>query len=73
MRVLIDFLRDDSGAVTIDWVTLTAGVLVAGLVAIFVIYGGGVSALVSETNERANAHYQNVDPGTPNNLNGLGQ
>lgn len=69
MRLFSQLLDDDAGAVTIDWVTLTAGVLLAGMVTIYTIYGGGVSTLVAATNELANAHYENVDPGSPKNLN----
>lgn len=47
---MIKFLGDDLGAVTIDWVAITAGVLMLGLVAIFAIYNNGVSTLVSKTN-----------------------
>lgn len=47
---MIKFLGDDLGAVTIDWVAITAGVLMLGLVAIFAIYNNGVSPLVSKTN-----------------------
>lgn len=28
---LIDFLRDDTGAVAVDWVVLTAGIVAMGL------------------------------------------
>ena len=40
------FLSDDAGAVTIDWVALTAGVLVVGFIAVYAIYNDGVISLV---------------------------
>lgn len=42
-----DFLRDDSGAITVDWVTLTAGLLLFGIAIIFAIFDGGVDPLVN--------------------------
>jgi Flp pilus assembly pilin Flp len=50
MTKFTKFLGDDAGAVTIDWVTLTAGIIMLGLVTVFAIYNNGVSPLVSEIN-----------------------
>lgn len=36
MTIFTKFLRDDSGAVTLDWVALTAGILLLGIA---VVYG----------------------------------
>ena len=44
------FLSDDAGAVTIDWVALTAGVLVAGIIVVYAIYNDGVSSLADNVN-----------------------
>lgn len=58
-----EFIQDEAGAATIDWVTLTMGVLLAGIVAIYSIYGGGVSALVDETAALMVVH-GDLEPGT---------
>ena len=44
------FLRDDTGAVTIDWVALTAGILLLGIIVVYAIFNNGVSSLVSNVN-----------------------
>jgi hypothetical protein len=43
-------LDDDAGAVTVDWVALTASILLLGLVAVFSIFTNGAAPLVSRTN-----------------------
>jgi hypothetical protein len=44
-----DFARDDSGAITVDWVVLTAGVVALGGLAVAAITGnmGNVGAKVN--------------------------
>lgn len=44
------FLRDETGAINVDWVTLTAGVIVVGIVIVFAVYKAGVAPLVVEVN-----------------------
>ena len=44
------FLSDDAGAVTIDWVALTAGILLLGIMVVYAIFNNGVSTLVSNVN-----------------------
>jgi Flp pilus assembly pilin Flp len=44
------FLSDDAGAVTIDWVALTAGILLLGILVVYSIFNNGVSSLVSKIN-----------------------
>jgi hypothetical protein len=44
------FLCDDSGAVTIDWVSLTAGILLLGIAVVYGVYQGGVSPLTGSIN-----------------------
>jgi hypothetical protein len=34
MQRLVDFLKDEGGAVTVDWVVLTASVVILGMVII---------------------------------------
>ena len=44
------FLSDDRGAITVDWVALTAGVLLVGIMVVYAIANNGVSSLVSNVN-----------------------
>jgi hypothetical protein len=50
MKIYREFLRDDTGAVTIDWVALTAGVLLLGIMVVYAIFNGGVAVLVNKIN-----------------------
>jgi len=68
MQGLHHFAADEAGAITTDWVALTAGVLLVGIVAVFAIYGNGGSAIVENVNELANSHHENVDTGDIANL-----
>ena len=49
------FLRDESGAVTIDWVALTAGILLLGIVLVYSIFNNGVATLSSTINSQLSA------------------
>lgn len=50
MTKFTKFLSDDAGAVTIDWVALTAGILLLGILVVYSIFNNGVSSLVSKVN-----------------------
>ncbi len=50
MKTYREFFRDDTGAVTIDWVALTAGVLLLGIMVVYAIFNGGVAVLVNKIN-----------------------
>jgi len=54
------FLSDDAGAVTIDWVALTAGILLLGIMVVYSIFNNGVSTLVSKVNSTLNTVSTNV-------------
>ena len=62
------FLGDDTGAVTIDWVALTAGVLLLGIMVVYAIFNNGVSSLVSNVNSTLRGVSTNVSIGTLDNL-----
>lgn len=51
MNRIARFLRDDSGAVTVDWVAITAGVILLAILVVFSIFNNGVAGLVSKSNE----------------------
>ena len=69
MTKFTKFLSDDVGAVTIDWVALTAGILLLGIMVVYAIFNNGVSSLVSNVNSTLEGVTTNIDIGTVENLN----
>ncbi len=69
MTKFTKFLSDDAGAVTIDWVALTAGILLLGIMVVYAIFNNGVSVLVSNVNSTLTGVSTNVSIGTVENLN----
>ncbi len=69
MTKFTKFLSDDAGAVTIDWVALTAGILLLGIMVVYAIFNNGVSVLVSNVNSTLEGVSTNVSIGTVENLN----
>ena len=55
MTKFTKFLSDDAGAVTIDWVALTAGILLLGIMVVYAIFNNGVSTLVANVNSTLSA------------------
>jgi hypothetical protein len=55
-------LRDDRGAVTVDWVSLTAGILLVGLAVVYAIFRN-MEPVVDEVNATMANMPLNVDPG----------
>ncbi|MEM7509002.1 MAG: pilus assembly protein [Pseudomonadota bacterium] len=45
MTNLKTFIHDEAGAVTIDWVAMTAGMLLLGIALVFGIFNNGVDPL----------------------------
>lgn len=72
MSELRGFLRDDAGAITIDWVTLTAGVLIVGMVVVFAIYNAGVAPVVIEMNASVVDEFGDVERGKGIDCNTFG-
>ncbi len=50
VKLLRRFRSDDTGAVTIDWVALTSGMLLLGIMVVYSIFDGGVNSLVTGIN-----------------------
>ena len=50
VRLLRCFRNDDTGAVTIDWVALTSGILLLGIMVVYAIFNLGVSSLADNVN-----------------------
>ncbi len=64
MTKFTKFLNDDAGAVTIDWVALTAGILLLGIMVVYAIFNNGVSSLVKNVNSTLSGVTTAVDTGT---------
>lgn len=65
------FLRDETGAVTIDWVALTAGILLLGIMVVYAVFNDGVGPLlttITDSLQGANV-VTNDDIGTKPDLN----
>lgn len=65
MTKFFNFLRDESGAVTIDWVALTAGILLLGITLVYAIFNNGVGSLAKNINSNLTAAGANVSTGSP--------
>jgi len=65
MIKLARFVRDEAGAVTIDWVALTAGILLLGITLVYAIFNTGVGNLAKNINSNLAAAGSNVQTGTP--------
>lgn len=70
MTKFFKFLSDEAGAVTIDWVALTAGILLLGIMVVYAIFNNGVSSLVSNVNSTLSGVTTSVSTGSTPNLNG---
>ncbi|MEO1494658.1 MAG: hypothetical protein AAFV19_21120 [Pseudomonadota bacterium] len=68
MTIFNKFLNDEAGAVTIDWVALTAGILLLGIALVYGIFNNGVSPLQTSINSQLGAAVS-VDTGTAPTLN----
>ena len=69
MTKLAQFLNDDAGAVTIDWVALTAGILLLGIMVVYAIFNNGVASLVSNVNSTLSGIATDIDVGPAPDLN----
>ena len=65
-----NFLRDDAGAITIDWVALTAGILLMGIMVVYAIFNGGVGGLTENISATLAGIVTDVDTGASPDLNG---
>jgi hypothetical protein len=65
-----NFLRDDAGAITIDWVALTAGILLMGIMVVYAIFNGGVGVLVNDISSTLASITTDVDTGDTPGFNG---
>ncbi len=68
MTKFTKFLNDDAGAVTIDWVALTAGILLLGIMVVYAIFNTGVASLVTNVNSTLSGVTTNLTTGSLSNL-----
>lgn len=59
MKRILTSLRDESGAVTVDWVVLTAAVVGLGIGAMSILLGGQTEALAANTATHIDAEMSN--------------
>lgn len=69
MRQIKVFFLDERAAVTVDWVALTAGILLLGIMVIYAIFNNGVSSLVTSIEDTVTDNFVAIDIGTIENLN----
>ena len=55
----------ETGAVTIDWVAITAGILLLGITMVYALFNSGVASTASNVNSGLTAMGAAVDTGTP--------
>ncbi|MEM7506270.1 MAG: hypothetical protein AAF415_05955 [Pseudomonadota bacterium] len=69
MTSIKQFIRDESGAVTIDWVALTAGILLLGIALVFGIFNEGVDPLANRIGTALSDAAIDIDTGDAPTLN----
>ena len=69
MSKFAKLLSEDAGAATIDWVALTAGILLLGIMVVNAIFNGGVSTLTSRIDVTLSTATTNVTTGSVPALN----
>ena len=68
MTKFTEFLSDDTGAVTIDWVALTSAILLLGIMVVYAIFNGGVASLAVNINSTLAGLTTDIDTGLVPNL-----
>ncbi|MEM9100002.1 MAG: hypothetical protein AAGC79_15920 [Pseudomonadota bacterium] len=68
MTMFQNYVRDEAGAVTIDWVALTAGILLLAIALVYGIFNNGVDPLVERINSALSTAGAGVTIGPAPNL-----
>ena len=63
------FINDEAGAVTIDWVALTAGILLLGIAVVYAIFNQGVDPLVDNIATNLSTTATQVNVGSAPDIN----
>jgi len=61
VKKLRGLVRDESGAVTVDWVALTAGILLLGIAVVYAIFSEGVAPLTNAIEAALSEQAGNLD------------
>ncbi len=69
MTKFTEFLSDDTGAVTIDWVALTSAILLLGIMVVYAIFNGGVASLAVNISSTLAGLTTDIDTGLVPNMN----
>lgn len=69
MMTFKQFMNDEAGAVTIDWVALTAGILLLAIALVFGIFNSGVDPLADRISSSLSNAAVDVEIGDPPTLN----
>lgn len=65
MQKIRAFLRREEGAVTVDWVALTAGVALFGMAIAYLIIDGGIDPLAGALNTQLTTAGGNISAPVP--------
>ncbi len=60
VKKLRGLVRDESGAVTVDWVALTAGILLLGIAVVYAIFSNGVAPLTQAISSTLSSQSDNL-------------
>ncbi len=60
MTKFTEFANDDAGAVTIDWLTLSAGILLLGIIVVYAIFNISIDPMVTTYNSSLSGNSTNV-------------
>ena len=71
-RAVNRFASNEDGAITIDWVALTAGMMLLGITLVYAIFTFGVGSTSSSINSNLSA-ITIVDPGSPPEQDDFGE
>ncbi|MGF1447522.1 MAG: pilus assembly protein [Pikeienuella sp.] len=63
--LLKGFLRDQGGAVTVDWVGVTAGILLLGIIIVYSVFSVGVQPAVTSISDNLEAFSPPAKPTAP--------
>ncbi len=66
MTKFTEFFSDDAGAITIDWLVLSAGIVLMGILVTYALLDNGVETMVENFNPTLEGGSNNVVLGTIN-------
>lgn len=58
MNTVERFIRAQGGAVTIDWIALSAGILLVGIAVVYSIFSSGVDGVIGNINTELSSVFE---------------